>query len=82
MTDATHSVEIFVNTVPKNEPQGKITYDRLVHIAFGDNVDSNAKYKITYENGHGQSEPKDLPKGGDVQIHKGMIFNVSATAFS
>jgi hypothetical protein len=76
------TVQIFVNTVAKEEPQGKITFARLVELAFGEGADQNAGYKITYENGHGQAEPKDLPVGADVQIHKGMIFNVSATVFS
>jgi hypothetical protein len=77
-----HLVEIFVNTDPHNEPKGKIAYDRLIKLAFGDGADINAGYKVTYQSGQGNSEDKDLPKGGDVEIHKGMIFNVSLTAFS
>jgi hypothetical protein len=81
MNEQEHLVEIFVNTEPHNEPKGKITYSRLVQLAFPDG-DPNAAYKVTYQPGHGSSEDKDLPKGGDVEIHKGMIFNVSLTAFS
>jgi hypothetical protein len=76
-----HLVEIFVNTDPHNEPKGKITYDRLIKLAFGDEADVNAAYKVTYRK-EGHSEDKDLPKGADVEVHKGMIFNVSLTAFS
>lgn len=75
------TVEIFVNTEPKPVEMGKISHSDLVKIAFGDEADP-ANYKVTYERGQGNSEPKDLPVNGDVQVHAGMIFNVSATAFS
>ncbi|MCL6682483.1 multiubiquitin domain-containing protein [Sphingomonas alba] len=81
MNDHEHLVEIFVNTDSHNEPKGKITFDRLVQLAFGEGADLNAGYKVTYQAGQ-SGEDKDLPKKGEVEIHKGMIFNVSLTAFS
>lgn len=75
-------VEIFVNTKPYNEPKGKISYERLVEIAYPDFAKfPNATYSIIYE--HGQGNKQDtLDKGESVEIVKGMSFRVKRTGES
>ena len=75
-------VEIFVNTKPYNEPKGKITYDRLVQIAYPDYAKyPNATYSIMYEHGQGNAQGP-LDKGESVEIVKGMSFRVKRTGES
>ena len=76
------TVTIYVNTVATPVPHEKITFEKLVRIAFGGNADPSAGYRVTYEHGHGHSDPKDLPEQGKVMVQEGMIFNVSPTGLS
>lgn len=77
-----HLVEIFVNTKPFNEPKGKITYDRLVAIAYPDFAQfPNATYSIIFERGHGNKQGT-VSKGDSVEIAKGMSFRVKRTGES
>jgi len=77
-----HDVEIFVNTKPYEEPKGKISYDRLVEIAYPDFAKfPNATYSIIYEHGKGNEEGT-LDKGESVEIVKGMSFRVKRTGES
>jgi len=79
---ADHLIEIFVNTKPYNEPKGKITYTRLVEIAYPDFQNfPNATYSIIYEHGQG-NEQGVLSKGDSVEIVKGMSFRVKRTGES
>jgi hypothetical protein len=76
------TITIYVNTVPTPVPYEKISFEKLVKIAFGDGADPSAGYRITYERGGGHSEPKDLPEHGSVMVQEDMIFNVSPTGLS
>lgn len=75
-------VQIFVNTKPYNEPKGKISYERLVEIAYPDFAQfPNATYSIIYERGQGNAQDT-LSKGGSVEIVKEMSFRVKRTGES
>jgi hypothetical protein len=77
-----HKVEIFINTKPFNEPKGKITYTRLVEIAYPDFAEfPNATYSIIYEHGHGNKQGT-VSKGDSIEIVKGMSFRVKRTGES
>ena len=79
---ADHLIEIFVNTKPYSEPKGKITYARLVEIAYPDFAKfPDATYSIIYEHGQGNAE-ETLDKGEFVEIVKGMSFRVKRTGES
>ncbi|HKT31024.1 MAG TPA: multiubiquitin domain-containing protein [Gammaproteobacteria bacterium] len=75
-------IEIFVNTKPYNEPKGKISYARLVEIAYPDFAKfPNATYSIIYEHGQGNAQAT-LDEGESVEIVKGMSFRVKRTGES
>lgn len=79
---ADHLIKIFVNTKPYNEPKGKITYARLVEIAYPDFAQfPNATYRIIYEHGQGNAQGT-LSKGDSVEIVKEMSFRVKRTGES
>lgn len=76
-------VEIFVNTKPYEEPKGKISYDRIVALAYPDFTQyPNATYSIIYERGASDNQQGTLTKGGSVEIVKGMRFRVKRTGES
>lgn len=73
------TVKIFVNTEPHEVPKGKITYERVVALAYptpptGENILITVKYR----KGQGNKEGF-LTAGESVQVVDGMIFSVSAT---
>ena len=76
-------VEIDINTQPYQEPKGKISYERLVELAFPDFASfPQATYSIIYERGSANHSQGTLSKGGSVQIVKGMRFRVKRTGES
>ena len=78
-----HSIEIFINTKPFEEPKGKITYERVIELAYSDFVQfPNATYSIVYERGASDKPQGTLSKGGSVEIVKGMRFRVKRTGES
>lgn len=75
-------VEININTKDFFEPKGKITYDRVIELAFPDFAQfPNATYSIVYDRGAG-SAGGTLAKGGSVQLVKGMRFRAKRTGES
>lgn len=82
MAHEERTVTIYVNTAPTAVPHEKITFEKLVKIAFGEGADPSAGYRVTYEHGQGHGEAKDLPEHGSVMVQEGMIFNVSPTGLS
>jgi hypothetical protein len=78
-----HSVTITINTTDHEEPKGKITYDRVVALAYPDQAQfPNATYSIVYERGSSGNPQGTLSKGGAVEIVKGMRFRVKRTGES
>lgn len=76
-------VQIFVNTKEFNEPRGKITYDRVVAIAYPDFQQfPQATYSIIFERGEADKPQGTLTKGASVQLVKGMRFRVKRTGES
>lgn len=77
-------VTINVNTKNLEEPKGKITYDRVVQLAYPDfDQHPNATYSITYERSKGSGHDEGtLSKGGSVEIVEGMRFRVKRTGES
>jgi len=78
-----HLVTITINTTDYEEPKGKITYDRIVQLAYPDfGQFPNATYSIVYERGASGHATGALSKGGSVEIVKGMRFRVKRTGES
>jgi hypothetical protein len=79
----TKLVEIIINTRDFEEPTGKITYERVVQLAYPDFAQfPDATYSIVYERGASGHAQGTLSKGGSVEIVKGMRFRVKRTGES
>lgn len=77
------TVTIDIDGDPFTEPKGKITYDRVVELAYPDFAQfPNATYSIVYERGHANKPQGTLTKGGQVEIVEGMRFRVKRTGES
>lgn len=77
------TVLITINTADAHEPKGKITYDRVVELAYPDFVQfPGATYSIMYERGAAHKPQGTLTKGGSVEIVEGMRFRVKRTGES
>jgi hypothetical protein len=77
------TVTIYINTKPFTEPRGKISYDRVVELAYPDFAQfPQATYSIVYERGHEDKPQGTLTKGSEVQIVKDMRFRVKRTGES
>lgn len=76
-------VKIFVNAKPFEEPKGKISYDRVIELAYPDYENfPNATYSIVYERGSSGKPQGTLTKNGEVEIVKEMSFRVKRTGES
>lgn len=76
-------VQIFVNTKEFTEPRGKITYERVIAIAYPDFAQfPQATYSVIYERGEANKPQGTLTKGASVQLVKGMRFRVKRTGES
>lgn len=77
------TVEITINAVDFTEPRGKITYDRVVELAYPDFAQfPGATYSIMYERGAANKPQGILSKDSSVQIVEGMRFRVKRTGES
>jgi hypothetical protein len=76
-----HQVNITVNDVPRVVPKGKISFDDLVKLAWGENANPADGYRISYDRGHGHASGK-LTLGGSVEVVEGMDFTVTPTGKS
>lgn len=78
-----HLIQIVINTKDYEEPKGKITYQRVVELAYPDFARfPNATYSIIYERGASDNPQGVLSKDGSVEIVKGMRFRVKRTGES
>lgn len=78
-----HSIEIFINTNEFSEPKGKISYDRVIELAYPDFAQfPNATYSVIYERGNANHPQGTLTKGAAVEVVKGMRFRVKRTGES
>lgn len=70
---------IVVNGRQREFTGHKITYDQAVALAYpGENVGGDTTvYTVSYANPHGKDGT--LAAGQDVQVHGGMVFNVTKT---
>ena len=76
-------VTITINADDFDEPKGKISYDRVVQLAFPDFANfPDATYSITYERGGAKKPQGTLTKGASVEIVKGMRFRAKRTGES
>jgi hypothetical protein len=76
-----HLVTVTINDVAHTVPKGKLTFDDLVHLAFGPNANPADGYRISFDRGHGNASGKVKP-GGSVQLVEGMDFTVTGTGQS
>lgn len=77
------TVTITIDTKDFELPKGKITYNRVVELAYPDFASfPNATYSILYERGAHANPQGVLSKGGSVEIVDGMRFRVKRTGES
>lgn len=76
-----HEVRIEVNDVQHTVPKGKLSFDDLVRLAFGENANPADGYRISYDRGHGNASGK-LKLGGSIEVVEGMDFTVTGTGQS
>lgn len=74
-------VAITVNDAAHSVARGKISFDALVALAFGDGANPADGYRISYDRGHGNASGK-LKPGASVQVVDGMDFTVTGTGQS
>ncbi len=74
--DKKHTVEIAVNGEQHFVPQGKISYEQVVQLAFPSGP-FDILYTVSYANLHGKDGT--LAPGQDTEVKKGMSFNVIKT---
>lgn len=75
-----HKVIIIVNGEEKEVQKEKISYEEVIILAFGSYNDSNdVAYTIMYFRGNNEKPNGFLLKGQEVNVKKGMKFNVSKT---
>ena len=80
---AKKTVTIIINTADFEAPKGKISYDRVVGLAYPDFASfPNATYSIMYERGPKENPQGVLSKNGSVEITEGMRFRVKRTGES
>lgn len=74
-------VTITINGQQHIVPKGKISYERLLSLAFDDNPPSgpNIRISITYSQGAEEQPDGSVRVGQSVKVKNGMIFDVSAT---
>lgn len=77
------TVTIVIDTTDFEEPKGKISYSRVVELAYPDFAAfPSATYSILYERGPKANPQGVLSKGGSVEITEGMRFRVKRTGES
>jgi hypothetical protein len=73
-------VAIIVNTREKTVPKGKITFEKVVELAFGEvPTGDGITITVTYRRGQADHPQGSLVAGGSVEVVKGMVFDVSRT---
>jgi hypothetical protein len=76
-------VTIVVNATQYEVDKDKITYAEVVTLAFPDYPQNPQNtYSVKYKRGHSDKPEGTLSPGGSVQVHEGMVFNVSLTGQS
>lgn len=80
-TQQNHEVHIQVNDVEKTVQKGKLSFDDLVRMAFGENANPADGYRISYDRGHGNASGK-LKPGNSIEVVEGMDFTVTGTGQS
>ncbi len=73
-------ITIIVNARSKTVTDKELSFEQLVALAF-DPVPPNSFFTVTYRRGESNKEGTLLP-GQTVQIHQGMVFNVTETGQS
>jgi hypothetical protein len=75
-----HEVSIIIDGTPFEVPKGKISFQQVVNLAFGNNPPSgpNVVITVTFSRGEG-GHSGSLLTGHDVEVTAGMVFNVKAT---
>ena len=72
---------IIVNSSPKKWPKHEITYDEVIHLAFG-NPAPNQAFTVSYSNAEGKKKDGNLVEGEKVQVRDGTSFDVDRTTNS
>ena len=73
-------VTIIVNGRPKEWSEKKISFTQVVVLAFG-TYENNDQiiYTMTYKANDHSNSGKEMVLGDEVNVHPGMVFNVSRT---
>jgi hypothetical protein len=80
-TPSNHEAQIEVNDVQHTVPKGKLSFDDLVRLAFGENANPADGYRISYDRGHGNASGT-LKPGASIGVVEGMDFTVTGTGQS
>ncbi|MDO9204054.1 multiubiquitin domain-containing protein [Methylotenera sp.] len=76
-----HEVKIEVNDVQHTVPKGKLSFDDLVKLAFGEDANPADGYRISFDRGHGNASGK-LKLGASIEVVEDMDFTVTGTGQS
>ncbi|MGY3565094.1 multiubiquitin domain-containing protein [Sinomonas sp. RB5] len=80
MSAPTKTTAIFVNTREVDVAEKKIAYDELIVLAYpGEPVTPEMAFTVTYSRGPGGHGSGSLTAGGEVEVKKGMVFDVYRT---
>ncbi len=73
-----HDIEIIVNAELKKYDKSKISYEKVVELAFG-RYESSRGYTVKYSDGPVQNPKGLMAKGTEVFVQHKMQFNVAST---
>ena len=76
-----NQVHIEINDIQKITLKGKLSFDPIVKLAFGENANPADGYRISFDRGHGNASGK-LKPGASIEVVEGMDFTVTGTGQS
>ena len=81
--DKNHGTEIYVNTRVHTWNENKISYAELIALAFpGEPVGEEDTITVRYSRGANGNGAGSLTSGHEVNVKKGMVFDVVRTSRS
>lgn len=75
-------IEIIVNTRARTVPKPGVKFEQIVQLAFPGPHDANVVFSMTYRKAASAPHAGELGAGGNVEVKKGTIFNVTRTVQS
>lgn len=75
-------IEIIVNTRKRMVPQANVAFEQIVELAFPGPHDPNVVFSMTYRKAASKPHAGELGAGGNIEVKKGTVFNVTRTVQS